>query len=435
MSQQNKKNKKTILLLGASFNTGNLGVSALAESSIKCILQKWPDATIKILGGSRSHETTTVSINKKKLQISNIPIRFSKNIFLKNHIITLIRHALFLKLFKSDKAKTSIAKKNPFIKQLLEADLVCDITGGDSFSDIYGMSRFTQGFIRKWMVLLYNIPLMFLPQTYGPFSKAIARKMAKYITSKALMLFSRDQDGIDFLKSFLNEEEFTKKVRLMPDVAFTLDAEKPKKMQIGKFKKDVNTTLVGLNISGLLYNGGYTKNNMFKLKVDYIELVHTIIDTILSKKNIKMLLVPHVFPENEYAVESDPFACKTIYDELAEKYKDKLYLVEGSYDHKEIKHIIKQTDFFMGARMHSCIAAISQGIPTVGLAYSKKFTGVFETVAMDDYVADLMNESEQKIITTIENTFKQRKKIANKLKHNIPEIKKQVLQLFTNIDI
>ena len=43
-------NGKRILLLGASFDTGNLGVSALAESSIKIILNKWPNAQIILLG-------------------------------------------------------------------------------------------------------------------------------------------------------------------------------------------------------------------------------------------------------------------------------------------------------------------------------------------------------------------------------------------------
>jgi len=38
--------KKTIILLGASFSTGNLGVSALAWSSIKLVLQRWPESEL-----------------------------------------------------------------------------------------------------------------------------------------------------------------------------------------------------------------------------------------------------------------------------------------------------------------------------------------------------------------------------------------------------
>ena len=41
---------KSIILLGASFSTGNLGVSALAWSSIKIIRARWPDARIVLVG-------------------------------------------------------------------------------------------------------------------------------------------------------------------------------------------------------------------------------------------------------------------------------------------------------------------------------------------------------------------------------------------------
>jgi hypothetical protein len=44
---------------------------------------------------------------------------------------------------------------------------------------------------------------------------------------------------------------------------------------------------------------------------------------------------------------------------------------------------------FIGSRMHACIAALSQGVPTVGLAYSDKFRGVFESLGLERLVADL----------------------------------------------
>jgi hypothetical protein len=42
-----------VCLLGASFDTGNLGVSALAESSVRCILARWSDAQVILLASSR----------------------------------------------------------------------------------------------------------------------------------------------------------------------------------------------------------------------------------------------------------------------------------------------------------------------------------------------------------------------------------------------
>ena len=43
----------------------------------------------------------------------------------------------------------------------------------------------------------------------------------------------------------------------------------------------------------------------------------------------------------------------------------------------EAKSHISGMDFFIGSRMHACIAAYSSGVPVFPLGYSRKFTGLF----------------------------------------------------------
>jgi len=45
-----ERERPRVGLLGASFDTGNLGVGALAAASIKCVLRRWPEAEIFIVG-------------------------------------------------------------------------------------------------------------------------------------------------------------------------------------------------------------------------------------------------------------------------------------------------------------------------------------------------------------------------------------------------
>ena len=47
-----------------------------------------------------------------------------------------------------------------------------------------------------------------------------------------------------------------------------------------------------------------------------------------------------------------------------------------------MKYLIGQCDFFVGSRMHSCIAAVSQCVPAVSIAYSDKFIGVMATLGL-----------------------------------------------------
>ena len=73
-------------------------------------------------------------------------------------------------------------------------------------------------------------------------------------------------------------------------------------------------------------------------------------------------------------------------------------------------------DIFIGSRMHATIAAISSGVVTIPIAYSRKFKGLFENVGYK-YTIDITRLS-------IEETIKYVMKYINDYK----EIKLDVSQ-------
>ncbi len=429
---ENKQGPLKISLLGASFSTGNLGVSAIAESSIKCILHHWPDAQVSLLAGSRQDGREDIQIGNQPLKIKKTPVRFCRNIFLPNHFLVLFIYAILLKILRINSFRTFCCRRNPCVNELLQTDIAADITGGDSFSDIYGMRRFVMMSLVKWLVMLFGIPLVLLPQTYGPFKKRVSKMMAKYILKRAAVIFSRDDRSADYVKSLLGSHPAAQKVHFVPDVAFVLDGRSPVNLDSGvaSSKRNPDNIIVGLNVSGLLYNGGYTRDNMFGLKTDYRELVYRIVELLLKNEKTAVLLIPHVFPTVGYEVESDPNACLKVYEKMIQQYPDRIFLTKGRYNHNEIKYIIGLCDFFIGSRMHACIAAMSQFIPTIGLAYSGKFAGVFESIGLADYVVDARNCDEEDLSEKVKTAFEQREKIRQHLRDVIPQTTEKVLNMF-----
>lgn len=427
-----KREPKRIGLLGASFDTGNMGVSALAESTIKCILHRWPDAEIVLIAGSREAGEHRLKIDNKDVLVNKLPIRISKNIFRSNHFLVFLFYAILLKVVPCRRFRSFVIRKNRYVKDLIETDFVADISGGDSFSDIYGMYRFVFVVIFKWLVIFFGKPLILLPQTYGPFKSRIAKSIARYILKKTQTIFSRDKVGVDYLRGVLDDKDFTSKVRFAPDVAFVLDSRKPEHLAIEPSAniRAHNSIIVGLNISGLLFNGGYTGDNMFGLRTDYRTLVQDVVKMLLKDESTVVLLVPHMFPQAVYKVESDPDACLKVYEMLRKVYPGRIFLVKGGYDQGEIKYIIGFCDFFIGSRMHSCIAALSQCIPTVGLAYSSKFQGVFESVGLAYYVADARKCDENQVLEKVKLVFEDRYNIREHLKQTIPQIQERILEMF-----
>jgi colanic acid/amylovoran biosynthesis protein len=426
-----------VCLLGASFDTGNLGVNALAESSVKCILSRWPDAQVVLLGNSRQESEYHLELAGKDVVLRNVPVRFCKNVLLPCHFVVLAFYTLLVRLIPLGSIRRFVSRRNRVMKVLLETDAFIDIAGGDSFSDIYGMRRLTLGFLTKLLPLMLRKDFILFPQTYGPFSKAISRWMARYILRRARKIYSRDQEGLACVKDLLAGTGDDGKVRFAPDVAFLLDSRRPPELGLGDFERvrTPESVVVGLNISGLIYYGGYTDRNEFGLKVDYRVLANRIVDRLLQQEHSLVVLVPHVIPSSyEGNVENDLSACLDVHDRFAKSHPGRLFVARGRYDQCQVKYIIGLCDFFIGTRMHSCIAALSQGIPAVGLAYSKKFKGVFETAGVGRLVLDLRNLNEDRAVAAIDEAFKGRHAIVEHLREQIPRVKQQVLNLLEDAD-
>jgi polysaccharide pyruvyl transferase WcaK-like protein len=418
-------------ILGASFETGNMGVNALTLGTIQSILNFNPNADIKILNYSHKNSSYEYIFNKNKMEIKNVSMRFSKNFFLKNNIALLLLKSLILKVIPFKNLKKNVIKKDSCLKTICDSDVVAAISGGDSFSDIYGLERFIFITLPMFLTIFLERPLFHLPQTIGPFKKYSTKILAKYILKKSIMVCTRDRKNIDELKEVMGKKYDDNKFRFCYDVGFVIDSIRPKTDFINmleKLKGD-DGNLIGINVSGLLAMGGYNKKNLFGLRCDYNKLINIIIKRFLEMENIKIILIPHLYGGNEIE-ESDETICNKIYMQYRDIYKERIELSCGRYNQNEVKYIIGMCDFFIGSRMHACIAALSQGVPAVAIAYSKKFLGVFESISCSDLVADPRHMNYEEVICLIDETYQDKEKIKNHLLNIMPVVKNQTLNIF-----
>ena len=286
-------------------------------------------------------------------------------------------------------------------KAYQKADFILDIGQGDSFADIYGKRRFDWIFSQYRLGMKYKKPYCILPQTIGPFKDASIRAQACKGINYAKCVLVRDKQSRDYVKELLPDKPVTEII----DVAFFMPFKRK------EFNKDF--VHVGLNVSALLWHGGYTRDNQFGLKVDYPSLVRSIIDYFLKQANVKVHLIPHVVGserhvENDYAVSFD----------LCEEYSHPNLILSPLFlDPIVAKSYIAGMDFFMGARMHSTIAAFSSEVPVFPMAYSRKFNGLFTDTLQYPYMADMKAQSETEILAGIKQYYEQRERL-KELEHN-----------------
>jgi colanic acid/amylovoran biosynthesis protein len=425
--------KMRIAVLGATLNATNMGVSALAAGAVRCLLHAYPEAEICFLDYAKEPSVQTLKLDGKEFGIPLLNLRFSKRVFLPNNIAFLMVIALLCKIAPSRKLRNWLSSKNAYLSEIGEIDLFASIAGGDSFSDIYGLERFLYVSLPQILVLLLGKRLVLLPQTFGPFRGSFARMVTRYILSRADRVYSRDHQGLVEMETLAGAGVAASKFEFCYDVGFVLEPIAPAHMDLVGLPSLNERTgpLVGLNVSGLLFIGGYTRNNMFGLRADYRQFTQDLIQFLIEKKGASILLVPHVFGTEQDA-ESDTEACERLYEALKEKYPGRLGLVRGQYNQNEIKYIIGKCDFLIGARMHACIAAVSQCVPAVCVAYSDKFAGVMDTIGADSIVADARKLNVQELLATVEHSFDGRAAIRERLTQKMPEVKSRVLNLFVN---
>ena len=175
-------------------------------------------------------------------------------------------------------------------------------------------------------------------------------------------------------------------------------------------KKEHVKPVIGFNISGLLFNNEHKAEQQYHLHDHYRTLVYDSLRELLSKTDSNIVLVPHVITKSGN-IESDYDACKIIEMDLHKEYHNRITVAPCFEDPRKIKWIIGKMDWFCGTRMHSTIASLSSGVPTMGFAYSPKMSGVFNTCGSRINVADLRTMNNQNVIKQMMVTWKNRKVI------------------------
>jgi polysaccharide pyruvyl transferase WcaK-like protein len=424
-----------ILILGAGFDTGNLGVSALAAGAIKCALSRFPNAQVSLLDYGKESKVYSLPINAQSVSVPLINIRFSKRVWLSNNVSLLLCLAILMRLIQSAKLRCWLLDRNVYLQAICAADVLAAMSGGDSFSDIYGLSRLLYVSLPQLLGILLGKRLVLLPQTYGPFRSRTSRAIARFIVRRAERVYARDAQSVSEALALLPCASEGQKVRFSYDVAFGVDPILPADLNVDGLERPYETRmkLVGLNISGLLWMGGYDRTNMFGLKTNYRDLIYQLVELFVSKFGANVLLVPHVFGTDPSG-ESDSAVCEKAFVELIEKYPGRLGCLRGKLNQSEIKYVIGACDFFVGSRMHACIAALSQTIPAVSLAYSDKFVTVMRTLGVERLAVDARTLSQEEIVQAVSAAYQQRAIIRLRLERKLPEVRRAAMDLFSFLD-
>ena len=384
-----------IVLYGIQLDALNRGVGALTYGHLELLKNNFDFDEIFSVSLGKKNLTKSISIVIQGKEIKCTEVKFLWWLFLP---------ALFLLPVAKLTKNYSICPVLNFFK---DVDLVCASNGGDSYTDIYTLKRLFLAFVSILLVEIMGIKVIFTPQTIGPFNTLLGKIMGAIPLKLADKVFTRDEKGDVFLNSIGVHSERTR------DVSTFM---KPQKVDY-----EVKPNTIGININGLMWENNYEGlENCFD---SYKTLLKALTDNLLEK-GYNVLFVPHTYSITKEFGENDYKAIL----EFMKNYQnnEKITYLDKEYTAPELKYIISQTDFFIGSRMHSNLAALTTSTPTVALSYSYKFDGTFKMFDVSKCVINAKNIKENdipKIVEQILNLINQKEQIKEKLKKVNSEIK------------
>jgi polysaccharide pyruvyl transferase WcaK-like protein len=166
---------------------------------------------------------------------------------------------------------------------------------------------------------------------------------------------------------------------------------------------------------------------MFGLRSNYRKTIETLVDRLLTSSRGTVLLIPHTFAECEEE------ACAALLSSIEAVHPGRIFMLNTPLNERELKWLIGRTSFFIGSRMHACIAALSQCVPTVGLAYSDKFFGVFQSAGVRDAVIDLRSSDTAHVVAGTLHAFEQRAGTAERLRELVADIQDSIVRTFGDL--
>ncbi|MFC5569104.1 polysaccharide pyruvyl transferase family protein [Lysobacter yangpyeongensis] len=294
-------------------------------------------------------------------------------------------------------------------RQLEDVDAVLAV-GGDNYSLDYRIPSPIMG-LDRWAMDLGK-PVILWGASVGPFDRepgfvpAVKRHLAR-------MNFIAVRESASY--RYLTEQLGLGNVVQMADPAFMLGRET---VDYARFWPQCPNGVLGLNVSALIER--YKRPDQ-DLRAEVAEFIRRAV----QQHDLGVLLVPHVNPlQGEHSGGDAGYMA-----DLLERTRDlgpRVSMMPHELNAAQIKYVISQLRFFIGARTHATIAALSSGVPTVSIAYSVKARGINRDLfGNEDAVLPTTELSADSLQQRLEWLLREESALQQTLARRIPQLQDQ----------
>lgn len=344
--------------LSGQNNFGNRGCEALVRSTLELLKAEF--GRVEVLVPSYRPELDA----KQWPEATEAGCRF----------VQAMPYPLVLKVWERARKLLPLLKHihlpNYALPKDIESDLAsCDallLIGGDNITLDYGIEsliwhiRFAQHAQRM------GKRVMIWGASVGPFS-------AEPVIERFTADFLRSADCITVRETisqkYLVDIGVKNNVTLVADGAFVMT---PQPVDTAAFwPKASEQGVLGFNISPLIQNFRPAGELRQVLQQEVAEFLKETVE----RSSVSILLLPHVDPLDGSSENSDSHYMREILA-MTGSYSGRISFAPNNLNAAQLKYVMSRCTYFIGARTHATIGALSSLVPTVSIAYSIKAKGL-----------------------------------------------------------
>jgi colanic acid/amylovoran biosynthesis protein len=215
-----------------------------------------------------------------------------------------------------------------------------------------------------------GVPLIFAPQSYGPFATTLQRLLVRRVLDRALLVLAREETSVELLVAAgVPADAITPAV----DSGFAFRSPETSTLR-ADFGVAPSEMLVGMTARAWLPP---------ERQAAYERALAATIDHLQADGTRRVVLIPQVMTND--LTDDD----RIVQRRIAGFCATEPLRVEALRDHYELMALYRQLDLLVGTRFHSVIFSLISGVPCVGIAYEHKTRGIMRELDLEQWVIDI----------------------------------------------
>lgn len=302
------------------------------------------------------------------------------------------------------------------IQDIKSSDIVVDLLG-ICFSDNFKPQNYN--YFRMIIKVLYSFRILAIAKFYrrktvkntcsfGPMKSKMNQKSAAFACKHLYdVLSAREIKSRDAL---IDDANVKKEILLSPDIANMM-----------KFSRDGNcdNRIIGISTSHQIirqWNG----------EEGYVDCIVNLCRHISQTCDMSIVLIPNeVQPMSDF---NDIDVSLEIRDKLNIEGIQVEIIDSAHMSSTELKNIIASCEVVIASRYHSCVAALSSGVPTLVVGWHYKYEELLHWYGQDKWGIPTDDCTSNKLISTFDSFWEGRDESKKIIAEKYPEVRKAVLE-------